>query len=119
MVITVPDQRVVVIATLFILPEKANEFIPVFQEFLNGVHSEPGLNHFTVSANKDFTEYGIYEEYKDQAGFEEHKNSAHSEKFNKIAKDEKNPLFDPKRPPIVSQYSPFRPTGAVPFDQAK
>ncbi|KAG8796489.1 hypothetical protein FRC12_021122 [Ceratobasidium sp. 428] len=112
MIVGIEDKRVIIIATLYVLREKVNSFIPVFQEFLAGVNNEPGMNHFTVSTNKDFTEYGIHEEYKDLAAFEEHKNSPHSAKFNKIAKDPENPLFDPERPPVVSQpYSPYRPIG--------
>ncbi|KAF8596569.1 hypothetical protein BDV93DRAFT_563196 [Ceratobasidium sp. AG-I] len=107
----VQDQRVIVIATLYIVetggaPER---FIPVFQKFLRGVHTEPGMNHFTVSVNKDFTEYGIYEEYKDLDSFKAHRDSPHSEEFNRIAKDPDNPLFRPEKQPAVSNYTPFRP----------
>ncbi|KAG9094052.1 hypothetical protein FS749_013206 [Ceratobasidium sp. UAMH 11750] len=107
----VQDQRVVVIATLYIIKEgdARDRFIPVFRDFLAGVHTEPGMNHFTVSVNNDFTEYGIYEEYKDQAAFDEHANSPHSAEFNRICKDPKNPIFRPDQPPAVSAYTPFRP----------
>ncbi|QRV75630.1 hypothetical protein RhiJN_03645 [Ceratobasidium sp. AG-Ba] len=107
----VQDKRVIVIATLYIVQEgdARGRFIPVFREFLAGVHSEPGMNHFTVSVNGDFTEYGIYEEYKDQAAFDAHANSAHSEKFNRICKDKDKPLFRPEKQPVVSLYTPFRP----------
>ncbi|QRV90373.1 3-ketoacyl-(acyl-carrier) reductase [Ceratobasidium sp. AG-Ba] len=95
----VQDKRIIVIATLYIVQEgdARDRFIPVFREFLAGVHSEPGMNHFTVSVNGDFTEYGIYEEYKDQAAFDAHANSVHSEKFNQICKDEVKPLFRPEK----------------------
>ncbi|KAG8736942.1 hypothetical protein FRC10_008695 [Ceratobasidium sp. 414] len=70
----VQDKRVVVIATLFIIKEgdARDRFISVSRNFLAGVHAEPGMNHFTVSANEDFTEYGIFEEYKDQDAFNEY-----------------------------------------------
>ncbi|KAG9091135.1 hypothetical protein FRC06_000695 [Ceratobasidium sp. 370] len=117
----VQDKRVVVIATLFIIKDgdAKDRFIPVFRDFLDGVHTEPGMNHFTVSVNADFTEYGIYEEYKDQDAFDKHAKSAHSVEFNKICRDRVNPIFRPDQPPAVSEYAPFRPLPAFHINRAQ